>query len=89
MTVDFDKSFLKSLQKIKDKTILTKTKELVLLLEDAPELKDVKSIKKLTGFKNYYRIRIGDFRLGFEKINQSKIRLIILAHRKDIYKKFP
>jgi mRNA interferase RelE/StbE len=43
----------------------------------------------LTGFKNYYRLRIGEYRLGFEKIDENTIRFILIAHRKDIYKLFP
>lgn len=89
MTVEFDKAFLKSLQRIKDKSTLNKTKEQIIQLEQTSELKDIKSIKKLKGFKDYYRIRLGDYRLGFEQINKNTIRLIIIAHRKDIYKKFP
>ena len=40
-------------------------------------------------FSKYYRIKMGDYRLGFERINSLKIRFIIVEHRKDIYKKFP
>jgi mRNA interferase RelE/StbE len=43
----------------------------------------------LTGFKNYYRLRIGEYRLGFEKIDENTLRFILIAHRKDIYKIFP
>jgi mRNA interferase RelE/StbE len=46
-------------------------------------------VKKLVGFKSYYRIRFSDFRLGFEKINPKTIKLIIVAYRKEIYKLFP
>ena len=89
MIVEFDKSFSKSLDKIKDKKILQRTREKILELEHSGSLQDIKNLKKLSGFKNYYRIRIGDYRLGFEQIDKNTIRLIILSHRKDIYKKFP
>lgn len=46
---------------------------------------DLKSIK---GFKNYYRIRIGDYRIGF-KIESNAVIFIRVCHRKDIYKCFP
>ena len=89
MIVEFDNSFLKSLSRIKDQTILPKIKKTILELEDSNDLKKVRNIKKLTGYKNYFRVRLGDFRLGFESISADTIRLIIIAHRKDIYRNFP
>lgn len=89
MNVEFDKSFLKSLSKIKDEKSLKRIEEIILSLEESQSLNHVKTIKKLTGFNTYYRIRIGNLRLGFEQMNSQTIRLIIIAHRKDIYKRFP
>lgn len=89
MIVEFDRSFSKSLTKVKDALILKRIERTIIQLEKAPSLSKVSNIRKLTGFKDYYRIRIGDYRLGFEQINNYTIRLIIIAHRKDIYKIFP
>ena len=89
MIVEFDKFFSKSLDKVKDSTTLQRTEKTILKLESANSLKDVNNLKKLSGFSNYYRIRIGDYRIGVEQIDKRTIRLIIIAHRKDIYKKFP
>jgi mRNA interferase RelE/StbE len=58
-------------------------------MEDAGKLDDLSNVKKLTGFTNYYRIKLGDYRLGFEKIDHETIRLLQFAHRKDIYNIFP
>lgn len=89
MIVDFDQSFLKSIKKIKDKKALQKVREIIITLEESDHLNEIKNLKKLKGFQHYYRIRIGDYRLGLEEIEANKVCLIILAHRKDIYKKFP
>lgn len=88
MILEFDKSFNKSLGKVKDPTIFTKIEKLILELESANSISEVSGVKKLTGFKSYYRIRLGVYRVGFEKIG-DKIRLIIVANRKDIYDIFP
>ena len=88
MIVEFDKSFSKSLDRIKDSTILRRIETTHLKLEEAESLQDLKNLKKLSGFKNYYRIRLGNYRIGIEQIDKRTIRLIIIAHRKDIYKKF-
>ena len=89
MIVEFDKSFEKSIDKIKDKSVFPKIEKLIIDLENAQTIKEVKNIKKLSGFKTYYRIRLGVYRIGLEKITDSTLRLIIVAHRKDIYKNFP
>jgi mRNA interferase RelE/StbE len=89
VTVEFDKSFLKSLDKLKDQQLFAKIRKLIEEAEKAPDLKNLKQVKKLTGFKSYYRIRLGDYRLGFEEIDSSTIRFIIILHRKAFYQKFP
>ena len=40
--------------------------------------------EKLSGFKNIYRVRIGDYRLVYRK-TESEIYIILIGHRKDIY----
>jgi mRNA interferase RelE/StbE len=47
------------------------------------------SIKKLSGYKLYYRYRLGDYRIGIEQISKNTIRVIVIAHRKDVYDVFP
>jgi mRNA interferase RelE/StbE len=89
MIIEFDKSFEKSLIKVKEKVLFNKIESLIETIEKAEKISEIKNVKKLTGFKNYNRIRIGDFRLGFEKINDNTIRFITVARRKDIYSIFP
>lgn len=89
MIVEFDKSFIRYLKKINDKSTLSRVESLINKLEFVKSLSDIPEINMLTGFKNYYKVRIGDHRIGFEKVGTNKIRLIIIANRKDIYKRFP
>lgn len=89
MIVRVDKSFIKSLNEINDTTILQRIKQLIVSLEEASTLKEINNIKRLKGFKRYHRIRMGDYRLGFEVTAAKEIRLIVFAHRKDIYRSFP
>lgn len=46
-------------------------------------------IKHMTGFRYYYRITVGDFRIGFKKTKEGYIEFMRVKHRKDIYKHFP
>ena len=89
MNVEFDSSFLKSLRKLKEVQIRMKVERLILALEQADALSKIKSVKKIVGHQRYYRIRLGDYRLGPEKISSDTVRLIVIAHRKDIYDIFP
>jgi mRNA interferase RelE/StbE len=61
MVVEFDKSFDKSLDKIKDKSLFPKIEKAIIALENASSLNEIASIKKLSGFKVYYRYRLGDY----------------------------
>lgn len=89
MILEFDRSFSKSLNKIKDGNIRSRIENVILTLEKAESIEKLRNNKKLTGFSTYYRIKIGDYRLGYEIIGSNTIRLLIVAHRKDIYRKFP
>ena len=40
--------------------------------------------EKLKGFANIFRVRVGDFRIVFNK-TPSEIYIILIGHRKDIY----
>jgi len=43
---------------------------------------------KLTGLSNFYRIRIGDYRVIYQvKDNIITVEIIKIGHRKDIYSK--
>ena len=89
MNLEFDKSFEKSLDKIKDKKLLRRIELALLKAEESESIEAIPNTRKLSGFSDYFRIKLGDYRLGFERINDKTIRFIILAHRKDIYKRFP
>jgi len=89
MIVRFDKSFIKALDKIKDKTILKRIESVIQKAEEAETIEQISNTKKLIGFTVYYRIKISDYRIGLELISSNEIRLITILHRKDIYKKFP
>jgi mRNA interferase RelE/StbE len=89
MEIVFDKSFSKSLDKLRDSEIKDKIIDIISEIESAETLSQISNVKKMQGFKTFYRIRIGDYRLGMELEDTSTLRFIIVLHRKDIYKKFP
>ena len=88
MEIIYSSSFFKSIKKEKNKEILEKIEITITNVKDANSINEISNIKKLTGHKNYYRIKIGDYRLGIEIINEID-DFMEFQHRKDIYKKFP
>ena len=38
--------------------------------------------------ENFYRIRVGEYRIGVENIN-PKVIVLLIVNRNDIYKLFP
>ena len=41
--------------------------------------------EKLTGFKNIFRIRIGQYRIVYRK-TIKEIYIVLISHRKDVYR---
>lgn len=89
MKIFIDKSFAKDVDKITDKKLLRNLKKLITKLESSDSLTELPNVKKIKGYDSFYRIRIGNYRLGLEKIGGNEICLTRLLHRKDIYKYFP
>jgi mRNA interferase RelE/StbE len=88
VTVQFTESFVRDLRNIKDKGLLTRVRELIEVVEQAQHLGQVANLKKLRGGGNYYRIRVGDYRIGLT-VEGDTITFVRFLHRKDIYRYFP
>jgi len=88
MKVEFLKRFSKDLDDIKAKAVKQAVLRIIELMETAETLDKISNIKKLKGHKSAYRVRVGDYRLGFFFEN-STILLARFLHRKEIYKIFP
>jgi len=87
--VEFDKSFEKSIRKLNNRNVAEIIVGIISEIEEADSITKIHGLKKLTGYKDYFRIRIGDYRIGFRLVDSMTIRFIIVANRKDIYKLFP
>lgn len=89
MRVLYEKSFYKDIGLITDKSLKNKLLLIIEGITSAKSLSDVGAVKKMSGYSEYYRIRIGDFRLGIKYQEGNVITLIRFLHRKEIYKYFP
>ncbi|MDO9257972.1 MAG: type II toxin-antitoxin system RelE/ParE family toxin [Bacteroidales bacterium] len=89
MNVVFDKSFNKSIDKIRDIKAKERIVKIIISVENADNVEIIPQVKKMRGWQNYYRIKFGDYRIGIELETNNTIRFIIAAHHKDIYRNFP
>jgi mRNA interferase RelE/StbE len=62
--------------------------KLIERLKTIDSLSELQNIKKIEGYDNYYRLRVGDYRLGL-KLSGNTVELIRFLHRRDIYRRFP
>jgi mRNA interferase RelE/StbE len=85
MEINYKKSFLKELSKIPVETRYRIEK----IVFETP-IKDLLSemLSRLKGYNNFYKIRVGDYRIGVY-LDNEKIEFIRVMHRKDIYRYFP
>ena len=88
MIVIIDKSFEKDVKSINSQLINKKLTKVINEVQTADKISDITNLKKIQGTNNYYRIRIGDYRVGII-ITKTEVQLIRLFHRKDIYRYFP
>lgn len=88
MNVEFRKTFEKDLKKINDKSLLVKIKSTINSVEASANLDDVANLKKLKGNEGYFRIRIGDYRLGLF-LDGETVLFVRVIHRQEFYRYFP
>jgi len=89
MEIFYGKRFSKDLDAIRDETKVRKRLlELIEQIKGISSLRDVKDVKKIEGYSDYFRIKMGDYRLGI-KLAKNRIELIRFLHRKEIYRRFP
>jgi len=65
MEVEYLSIFSKDLDKIKSQKLKESIRLIIAKIEDSESLAEIPNVKRLASHKTAYRIRIGDFRLGF------------------------
>ena len=88
MRLTYTRAALKDVKKVNDKKLKEKLKAVLIDLKKVQNLKDFKGLKKMAGHPAAYRIRIGNYRLGFYFENDL-VEIARFLKREDIYKVFP
>ena len=89
MNVEYLPSFLKDLKALKSTPVFEAIRSLVFeAIPQSTSLEEISRLKKLKGFDDAYRIRVGDYRVGLF-ITEETITFARALHRKEIYRYFP
>jgi len=89
MKTEFRKSFVKDLQRLaKDKKLLGYVQKVIQEVEAAKDTLKINNLKKLKAEGSYYRIRIGNCRIGII-ISDDTVIFIRVLNRREIYRYFP
>ena len=88
MNIEFEKAFVRDFRKLRSKELANALSEAIKQVSEASASNEIANLKKLSGYKSAFRIRIGDYRIGVI-IENNVVTFVAFAHRKDIYKRFP
>ena len=89
MKTEYLPTFIKDIKSLKSTPTYSMIKNLVFdQISAHQKLNEIGNIKKLKGENNAYRIRVGDYRIGFF-IQGDKITFARVLHRREFYRYFP
>jgi mRNA interferase RelE/StbE len=88
LKVRFKASFATDLRALKDRPILDRIKATIATVESAESLLELSNLKKLRGGGAYYRVRVGDYRVGIA-FEEDTVVFVRVLHRREVYRYFP
>ena len=88
MRVEYLSRFSRDIDKLPSTFVRKSVLKVIIKVEEEKSLSEIPNVKKLTGHKSAYRIRVGDYRIGIF-VNRELVQFGRVLHRKDIYKVFP
>jgi mRNA interferase RelE/StbE len=88
VNTEFTSSFLRDVRKLPDDAVRAQVRATIEVVEAAADLRAITNLKKLSGTGSYYRIRIGEYRIGLQVTGEAVIFVRVLP-RREIYRYFP
>ncbi len=88
MNTAFRESFDADLSAVRDVALLRRIRKTIEQVESARNFQQIPNLKRLESTGKYYRIRVGDYRLGFV-FEQGVVTFVRCLNRKEIYRYFP
>jgi mRNA interferase RelE/StbE len=84
----FRDSFEKDLSAVSDTALLRRVQKVVEQVEAARAFRDIPNAKRLEAKGKYFRVRIGDYRIGIV-FEEGAVTFVRCLHRREIYRFFP
>ena len=88
MNTAFRESFDADLSAITDAALLRRIRKVIEQVEAAQTFQQIPNLKRLAAKGKYYRIRVGDYRLGFV-FEHGAVTFVRCLDRKEVYRYFP
>jgi mRNA interferase RelE/StbE len=88
VTTAFRESFDADLSVITDGALLRRIRKVIEQVEAARTFQQIPNLKRLETTGKYYRIRVGDYRIGFV-FERGTVTFVRCLNRKEIYRYFP
>ena len=88
MKVAYRKSFARDLRKIRDEKTLQRICLALEQVKAASSLQEIAHLSKISGTSGFYRIRIGDYRLGIA-VDGDEVEFVRCMNQREIYRHFP
>ena len=89
MILRIENSFDRDVDRIRDRKLLKQLRAFISTIKNVDTIREIPHVKKIEGYESFYRIQIGDYRLGMEAFSNREVVLLRFLHRKDIYRYFP
>lgn len=88
MKTVFAASFERDLKSIRQRHVRDAVRAIISAVEGATCPAEIAGLKKLKAAGSYFRLRIGDYRLGLV-IDGDTVKFVRILHRGEIYRYFP
>jgi mRNA interferase RelE/StbE len=88
LKVRFKDTFARDLRALKDNSVLSRIREAIEKVEKADNLIALGGVKRLRAEGNFYRLRVGDYRIGLV-VEQDVAVFVRALHRREVYRYFP
>ena len=89
MRIEYARSFEKDIKRLRDRKLKTRLEAILLALESASRLDEIAGVVAMSGAPEYFRIRIGQYRLGLKRAADGSILVLRFLTRGEIYRYFP
>ena len=73
---------------MRDASLRGRIQQAIEHIESAETLSDIPGLTRLSGGGHFYRIRVGDYRIGLV-IEDDEVEFVRCLHRREIYRYFP